>query len=127
MQGSLSRVPLIAPHNLLRNYHQGCRERETPLAKLGQCAHCEGTQDLHTVEMIATEKDPTNPDHCMMTEPAAGFRTLRLCQKCANSAGLYAKHSNDRLHEFMPMEDLWPLIGPTTVERSKKNFSKYNT
>jgi hypothetical protein len=105
---------------------KGCRERETPLLKMGCCAHCEGTQDLHTVEVLCTGKDPCNEDHSMLLDACSAFQTLRLCQKCANSVGFYAKHENYRDHKRLPKHVLWPQIGPTNTERAKKNYSKFN-
>jgi hypothetical protein len=105
---------------------KSCRDRETPLDKMSRCAYCEGTHDLRKVDVVATFKDPTNPDHSLLADPTSCYQTLWFCQKCANSIGLFEKHPNDRLHEFLPKDKLWSIIGPTTQERTIKNYVKYN-
>lgn len=105
---------------------KGCRERETPLAKMGHCAHCEGTQDLHTVEILCTGKDPSDPQHSLLFDPPKVFQTLRLCQKCSNSVGLYERHRSRRKFTQVDKQELFRGIGPATQERSKKNHIKFN-
>jgi len=104
---------------------KGCRDAETPLDKMARCAYCTGSNELRCVDVLATHKDPCNPQHSIVGNPAACYQTLIFCQKCANSIGLFAKHPNDRYHEFMPKHKLWELISPATVARTIKHYERH--
>jgi len=104
---------------------KGCRDAETQVEKTLHCAYCKGTNELRSVDILATFKDPCNPQHSLVGNPTGAYQTLIFCQKCANSIGLFAKHPNDRYHEFMPKERLWELISPATVARTIKHYERH--
>ena len=104
---------------------KGCRDAETPLEKMAHCAYCKSTNELRPIDVVATHKDPTNPQHSLVGNPTSCYQTLMFCQKCANSIGLFAKHPNDRFHEFMPKDRLWELISPATVARTIKHYERH--
>jgi len=104
---------------------KGCRDAETQADKTQRCAYCGGTNELRAVDILATSEDPCNPRHSMVGDPTSCYQTPMFCQKCANSIGLFAKHPNDRVHEFMPKHRLWALISPATVARTIKHYERH--
>jgi len=104
---------------------KGCRDAETQVEKTLHCAYCKGTNELRCVDILATYKDPCNSQHSILATPTECYQSLIFCQKCANSIGLFAKHPNDRYHEFMPKERLWELISPATVARTIKHYERH--
>ena len=132
-----------------------CRENESVFKQIRSCAFCPsvdgGGKDFRTVEFIALDRDPskkppkgsredapividedeegeeTIPEKQKWEEdPLGHYKTMCMCSKDANSAGLYAKHSNNKYHTFMAMEDVWTRIAPANTARAIKNEEKFN-
>lgn len=122
-----------------------CRDKENPPKKLQRCAFCEGGDkggDLKVVDVIVLDRDPAKPLEIdpdedyeeqilrakleKQQDPLSCYQTIHLCSKHANSAGVFAKHSNERHFINKTKEELWEMIGPATSARAIKNERKFN-
>lgn len=74
---------------------KACRSLETPLSKMDRCAFCGGAdrgQNLKTMDVIAIESDPSDPEgrvfnaDTVALDPLMHYQTLHFCQTDANSA-----------------------------------------
>ncbi len=105
-----------------------CREKEQPAKKMERCDYCGGDdrgKELKTLELIAGRVDPTNPNHDMVGDPMSCLQAIHMCQKHANSAGLYEKHPSNRLYRLLDKQRLWPIIESATSARMIENDIKY--
>jgi hypothetical protein len=77
------------------------------------------------MEIMATDSDPCNPNHDPDNNPLQCYQTLKMCQKDANSSGLFARHYTTRHFVNVPKTRLWEIIPDANVARQMQQYNKH--
>lgn len=115
----------------LNGYRCGiCRDQDTPLNAMRHCANpnC-GTvargNTMKTADIMCLDIDPNDPDFNQYDDPLRCYQTLHMCQKCANSIGLFGRHSTKKMFLNRPKNELWESISETTGNRMIRYQQKF--
>jgi hypothetical protein len=108
-------------HFGLDGYRCGmCRSQETPMNAIRHCAQCGAAargNTMKTADITCLDIDPSDPTFNQYDNPLRCYQTLHMCQKCANSVGLFGRHSTKKLFLNKPKNELWEKISETTGNR----------
>jgi hypothetical protein len=89
------------------------------------CGECNRGQPIKEVPVQLDRIDPLNPEHTAFADSLSCYQTMYMCQKHANSAGLFGKHPSKRVYLHVPKDELWDIIVKETAARIIRNKSKY--